>query len=168
LTATDGEFVFSPPEARVALREIPGLWPTARRERHLLDPACPSPLSVDKRVWPSAAGGTDSVEVLCTAYAGDAVSVQRFLGEPDVKVFAGDPAWTPVGYDVCDATLLSGLLNCGYAGADERLEALRWLPSLNQWHLFRASSDAASFAAATDARVPVHAPFRVFRLYLRA
>jgi hypothetical protein len=168
LTAIDRELVFSPPEVRVAIREIPGLWPPARRERHLLDQTCASPLSVDKRVWPSAAPGTYGVEVLCTACADDALSVQRFLGEPSAELFDGDPAWTPVGYDVCDATLLSGLLNCGYAGADERLEALRWSPSLNQWHLFRASGDAASFAAATDERVPEHAPFRVFRLYLRA
>jgi hypothetical protein len=168
LTAIEREFVFSPPEVRVAVREVPGLWPTVRRERHLLDPACASPLSVDKRVWPPAAASTDGVEVLCTAWAGDAAAVQRFLGEPNVELFDGDPAWTPVGYDVCDATLLSGLLNCGYAGADERIKALRWLPSLNQWHLFRASGDAALFAMATDERVPAHAPFHVFRLYLRA
>jgi len=164
----DREFTFSSPEARVAIRKIPSLWPADRRERHLLDPACANPLSVDKRVWPSAANATDSVEVLLTACADDAVSVQRFLGEPCVEVYDGDPAWVPVGYDVCDATLLSGLLNCGYGGPDERLEALRWLPFLNQQHLFRTSGEAASFAAATDQRVPEHAPFHVFRLYLRA
>lgn len=71
--------------------------------------------------------------------------------------------WNKVGFDVADPFLTSGLSNCGYNEAKQR-EAYRrrWRTRLNEYHLFDDPSDAAEFAAASDERVPEHAPFLVY------
>jgi hypothetical protein len=78
------------------------------------------------------------------------------------------PAWPLLGFDVGDGSLLSGLMNCGYA-ADE-VEALRarWAARLNEHHLFTSIEDALAFRGVSDARVREHAPFFGYGLYLVA
>jgi hypothetical protein len=74
--------------------------------------------------------------------------------------------WQPLGYDVVDGWLLSGLTNCGYAdhediGAWRR----RWADRLNGHHLFDELEPAQAFAAATARRVREHAPFHACRIW---
>ncbi len=77
-----------------------------------------------------------------------------------------DPAWRRLGYDVADGSPISGLMNCGYT--PDEVFALRgeWAARLNEHHLFDDPQHALNFASLTDARVPEHAPFFVYGLYL--
>lgn len=75
--------------------------------------------------------------------------------------------WLFFGYDVADASLLSGLTNCGYTPQDRRaINVTEWVPHLNEFHLFNSSERAMAFKTLTDMRVKEHAPFAVYGLYL--
>lgn len=76
--------------------------------------------------------------------------------------------WELLGYDVCDSWLLSGLSNCGFQPEKEDVNALRntWGTRLNRYHLFQDYNDASEFTAFSDSRVPEHAPFFVYGLWL--
>jgi hypothetical protein len=76
------------------------------------------------------------------------------------------PSWQRLGFDVADGSLLSGLTNCGYQMEEAPALRAQWGPRLNQSHLFDTVDDALQFGSLTDARVPAHAPFRVYGLYL--
>src|SRR5436305_3186339 len=67
------------------------------------------------------------------------------------------------GYDVADFFLLSGLTNCEVPA---RPDPSRWAPLLNRHHLFLDPASAFEFKTEVDARVPEHAPFFVFSLWL--
>jgi hypothetical protein len=67
------------------------------------------------------------------------------------------------GYDVADFFLLSGLTNCE---TPMRPNLSRWAPLLNQYHLFSDPAPALEFKAEVDQRMPKHAPFFVFALWL--
>ena len=72
--------------------------------------------------------------------------------------------WRLLGYDVADRWLLSGLCNCGWMPGEIRSP---WpTAELNEHHLFREPQPAFDFADFTSRRVPEHAPFFVFSLYL--
>ena len=106
------------------------------------------------------------------------VAVTRLIGVGAFRGLSGWPTSQPLeelrppkrsrllGYDVADDSLTSGLSNCGYL-PDERA-ALRgtWSDRLNHHHLFPEPQDALEFCAVTDNRVPEHAPFFVYGLYL--
>ncbi len=79
-----------------------------------------------------------------------------------------DPAWTFLGYDVSDKWLLSGLSNCGYGTNESEIQILRdtYIPDLNEHHLFDSLEPATAFRLLSDQRVPTHAPFFVFDLWL--
>jgi hypothetical protein len=79
---------------------------------------------------------------------------------------ARSPEWQLLGFDVSDGGLLSGLSNCGYTPDEIHMLRPQWQPRLNARHLFDAVEDAFEFRQLTDARVPEHAPFFVFGLYL--
>ena len=136
-----------------------------RRRRYLLRENVPFPLSVDPAVWPKARDEQGAAVVLVTACGRGDENVARWLGIPVFETFCQSQEWTFLGYDVCDQTLVSGLLNCGYATDSEKLAFSSWAALLNNWHLFDEASDAESFAKATDARIPAHSPFHVFGLY---
>jgi hypothetical protein len=68
-----------------------------------------------------------------------------------------------LGYDVADYFLLSGLTNCA---PPLQSQANRWLPLLNEHHLFHASASALEFKVEVEQHVPEHAPFFVFALWL--
>lgn len=70
-----------------------------------------------------------------------------------------------VGYDIADYYLLSGLMNCAFT-EEELRGAAHWTPHLNPRHLFEAHEPAMAFKRETDARVPQHAPFFVFGVWL--
>jgi hypothetical protein len=75
-----------------------------------------------------------------------------------------DSAWEFLGYDVADGAI-SGLTNCGYTDDEPQAARARWVPLLNESHLFARAEDAFDFAAYSDVRVPEHAPFSVFGLW---
>ncbi len=77
-----------------------------------------------------------------------------------------DPAWQFLGYDISDQFLLSGLSDCGYSQEEKQLWLERFGVDLNQWHLITDHKKAFEFKKATDQRVPEHAPFFVYGLYL--
>jgi hypothetical protein len=71
----------------------------------------------------------------------------------------------PLGYDVADYNLLSGLTNCGYKPDEAASLAPVWVPRLNQWHLFDNPGEATAYAAVMADRVPEHAPFYAYGIY---
>src|SRR5690606_23905037 len=167
-------------------------WSVARRRRFLFLDETPTPLSVDRAVWPSvleeaaraigpcglalappAAGEGDGGAVLAVSLVRDAsrreeeerVWLPRML---EVEA-APEASWTLLGYDVVDVDATSALTNCGY-DEDERAELRSSFgPSLDpRTHLFRDLAAARRFSARADARVPEHAPFGVVAVRLRS
>jgi hypothetical protein len=95
---------------------------------------------------------------------------QRPLGYEDVAVHLVpavlDDSWTLLGYDISDPYLLSGLMNCGYGDEIDVLRE-RWIPHLNEHHLFTDLEAAFEFRTISNERVPEHAPFYVYGIYLQ-
>ena len=83
------------------------------------------------------------------------------LVPPDV-----DETWTFLGYDVADADLYTGLSD-GILDSDQsnQLRSV-WQIHLNQYHLFEELSRATEYVEIANQRVPSHAPFYVYGLYL--
>jgi hypothetical protein len=102
----------------------------------------------------------------------------RGLREADISHFRkarGNPVppdiasnWSFLGYDVSAEGLLSGLTNCSHPYTPEQLSGYRskWSKHLNSNHLFEDQDWASSFKQCIDQRVPEHAPFFVFGLWL--
>lgn len=175
------------------LRQHPGRrddsWTRDRRDRYLLSPEVARPLSVERRVWGAVAGHEDPPrpwiaveEVLdrvpvaepmdawvavvlgiVAVDAAEAAAIGQTMGaDKDLVV---DPGWTFLGFDVADGDI-SGRSNCGYDDA-EMLDLRRaWGPKLNDHGLFTELADVLTFRTDTDARIPEHAPFRVFGLWM--
>jgi hypothetical protein len=74
--------------------------------------------------------------------------------------------WQLLGFDVADGSLLSGLSNCGYEPEEARSLRGEWARHLTEHHLFADAGRAAAFRELADLRVPEHAPFSVYGLYL--
>lgn len=155
-------------ELRSPIDSLAELWPEHRRERYLLRNVA-IPLSADYRVWPHARDDSVSPQaVVVTAIDDTARALQIRMGlalEP--AVFAGNLNCKKLGYDVCDVTLLSGLLNCGY-NPDDKENLAGFALGLNEWHLFRESQLAEEFAVKSNARIAEHSPFGVFGVYALA
>jgi hypothetical protein len=77
-----------------------------------------------------------------------------------------DPYWERLGFDVGDGSLVSGLSNCGYLPEEAQLLRPQWVTRLNETHLFDDPLHAFQFRNAAEERVPEHAPFFVYGLYL--
>jgi hypothetical protein len=77
-----------------------------------------------------------------------------------------DPAWAFLGYDVSDKWLTSGLSNCGSNESEMQILRETYAPALNEHHLFDALKPAVDYVHVTDERVPEHAPFFVYGLWL--
>jgi hypothetical protein len=70
-----------------------------------------------------------------------------------------------LGFDVCDDTLLSGLMNCG-TSAEHRAKLRRnYVVSLNNRGLFDDPLKASKFAVDLSSIVPEHGPFFQVGLY---
>jgi hypothetical protein len=74
--------------------------------------------------------------------------------------------WRFLGFDVADGSLTSGLTNCGYTDSELSHLSNTWGPLLNEHHLFADLEHAWSFREIADRRVPEHAPFYVFGLWV--
>jgi hypothetical protein len=78
-------------------------------------------------------------------------------------------AWELLGYDVCDEWLLSGLTDLAWGdGSPEEVQAIcqKYVPSLNEYHLFTSVDSAAEFIPLAEEGARAHAPFFVFGLWL--
>ena len=160
-------------------------WTVDQRTRFLLRGDVASVRSVDPIVWvrppglppaPEAGGLWPNLsDLFAAAHAldhADAIAVRITALEEDGRTPEGvdtiGPAferYDPLGYDVADYGLLSGLTNCGYSPEEAASLAPAWAPLLNKWHLFDNPADAAAFAAVTAKRVPEHAPFFAYGIY---
>lgn len=74
--------------------------------------------------------------------------------------------WRLLGFDVADAGLTSGLSNCGYPQTELATLRTTWASDLNEHHLFTEVERALAFRDVTNRRVPEHAPFSVYALYM--
>jgi hypothetical protein len=165
-------------------------WSDLRRAQYLLAPEISRPLSVDPQVWPRTFSvertqgcapdyWTDlkALRYLCRAKGlrENAVTLVALavLGERDQvsTVFMPctpsniDLAWQPLGWDVADSGLVSGLSNCGYCAAEVDTLRREFGPQLNEHGLFTNLSAAQMFCARSDERVPEHAPFLVHQIF---
>jgi hypothetical protein len=79
-----------------------------------------------------------------------------------------DPTWTLLGYDLADASGVSGLMNMGFVPGHDDVDRLRseWGPYLARSHLFESREWADAFRAYSNGRVPSHAPFFVYAVWL--
>jgi hypothetical protein len=148
---------------RATLGMSPDAWSPARREQFLLRSDVPQPLSVDGRVWPVATGA-DGVNVAISILLRDLRADGRDMWLPRALRIEADA--TLLGYDVADEVMTSGLSNCGYSDEEKKLLRPIWAQQLNRFHLFDRSEGALQFKGITEARVPEHAPFFVFGIYL--
>ncbi|PTL76850.1 hypothetical protein DAT35_47090 [Vitiosangium sp. GDMCC 1.1324] len=85
--------------------------------------------------------------------------------EPTVPAMR-EEGWKLLGYDVADGGLISGLSNCGYTEAEAASLRAKWAGHLNEHHLLGDLERALEFREVSDRRVPEHAPFFVFGLWL--
>jgi len=165
-------------------------WTAERRARHLLRHDVASVRSVDPDVWlrppglppaprpePEDVGLRPHRSDLLAAAPGldhaDVATVRITALEDDAEMpesagpaGSGSERYDLLGYDVADYYLMSGLANCGYSAEEAASLAPAWAPLLNEWHLFGNPGDATAFAAVTAERVPEHAPFFAYGIYL--
>lgn len=67
-----------------------------------------------------------------------------------------------LGYDVADASWISGLSNCDYSSEDGNQLRRLWASRLNEFGLLSTLEDATQFKLLSDARVPDHSPFWIY------
>ena len=77
-----------------------------------------------------------------------------------------DPSWQLLGYDVADSDLISGLTNFAYGKDEVEDIGQKYIPHLNEYHLFTSAEPAAEFIPLAEERGGVHAPFFVFGIWL--
>jgi hypothetical protein len=176
-------------DARTPTHVADSSWSDQRRAQYLLRPEISLPFSVDPRVWrkafsaPTGSFASDfwtdleALRHVCRAkgLSEDAITLVALAacGDRDrmsalfmpCTPIALDPAWQPLGWDVADSGLVSGLSNCGYR--PEEVDALRrvFSPQLNEHGLFNDLDAAEMFCARSDERVPEHAPFLVHQVF---
>jgi hypothetical protein len=137
--------------AEVALR----MW----RDRRHLDSAL---------AMPGAAAAVPIRIDLLTEGADAAHEAWRILNVVPEPLLDGFDHWKVAGHDVADGSLLSGLMNCGYSQPERQTLRPVWAAKVNRAGLFDSADDAFAFRAATDSRVPEHAPFFVFAIRVRS
>jgi hypothetical protein len=110
----------------------------------------------------------EAVRVAVEVLASDDRAIEEF---PSPLIYAHPkPNTLPVearllGFDVADAGRWSGLSNCSYSKTE--MNALRpaWIKRVNDFGLLDSIEDALAFQELSNARVPEHAPFWVYRLH---
>lgn len=167
--------------------------PADIREVFLLRPEIELPYSVDEHVWPSVWGVNDgpqpdedglwlslarlqksliehgqtailnSVELLVPSNP-PAFGFPYFLLDSSPQPQTIPEGSTCLGFDVADAGFWSGLSNCGYSEEVRAELRPKWQGRINDFGLLKSEQDALEFRDLTDARVPEHAPFWVYRL----
>jgi hypothetical protein len=164
------------------------------REVFLLRPEIELPYSVDGHVWPSVWGMSDQspdnenglwlnlarMQQQLVEHGRTAILVAVELLVPSNLPAFGFPyslidstpepqtvpeGSTCLGFDVADSGFWSGLSNCGYSEEDRARLRPAWQSKINDFGLLKSEQDAIMFKGMTDARVPEHAPFWVYKLY---
>jgi hypothetical protein len=167
--------------------------PADIREVFLLRPEIELPYSVDEHVWPSVWGMNDGPQADRNGLWLNLGRLQRSLiehgrtailiavellvpGNPPAFGFpyslidsTQEPPTVPddsicLGFDVADGGFWSGLSNCGYSEAERAELRPKWHGRINDFGLLKSEQDALEFRDLSDARVPEHAPFWVYRL----
>jgi hypothetical protein len=72
--------------------------------------------------------------------------------------------WRVVGHDIADRDFVSGLSNCSYNERD-RVSLSGWAQKINEFGLIDDVELAQEFREISDARLPDHAPFFVYRIH---
>lgn len=161
-------------DVRVAPDVSARAWDAGRRVAFLLRPEATAPLSVDPAVWPRPDGAIEapspSSPPVPDGAVGVAITVWVGPGQPDVGTlpFGPDPGWTLLGWDVADGVCPSALTNCGFLTEGE---AAAWRSAWGfavdpEHHLVQDLPTAFALQAVLGRRVPEHAPFSVFGVYL--
>jgi hypothetical protein len=156
-----------------------GLPPSERARLHLSGIPTPSWIGANAGLWESLAHVQQYLADHLTAPRRCAVIAVSWLSdtgfsrssavgpylEPTVPA-ERDAQWKLLGFDVADGSLVSGLSNSGYSFADAPRLRRDWVPYLNSSHLFIKPAPALRYREITDARVPEHAPFFAYGLYV--
>lgn len=81
---------------------------------------------------------------------------------------APEGSWRFLGFDIADRWGVSALSNCGLDPSFDDVDGLRkrWSPQLDDHHLFHDRVEALEYKHMSDRRVPEHAPFFVYGLWL--
>ena len=154
--------------------------PSAERERlHMAGIPMPAYTGPNAGLWEDAASlrhyvmerraaAPPCVVVAVSWFSGNGPSESGDVGPYPARTLPAtpDPGWQWLGFDVADGSLLSGLTNCGYRADEAPALRAQWAGSLNGNHLFDELHDARQFRALAELRVPEHAPFFVYGLYL--
>ena len=168
-------------------------WTQERRDAFQLRPDVTRPLSLDPNVWSGArdpagqaaptplpwvsvedvlerfesrARPRDAVVIVIGVVAEGPGEEAALRNRTGVEVeLSARPDWRFVGFDVADGTV-SGLTNCGYDADEVGVLRAVWASRLNEHGLFSDVADALSFRRLTDERVPEHAPFFVYGLWI--
>jgi hypothetical protein len=139
-------------------------WSPSRREQFLLRPDVQQPLSIDHLVWPAVGASEGGALVAFSILLRDVRDAYVRIWRP--RVLHVEDNVKLLGYDVADEVMTSGLSNCGYSDEEKRRLRPTWGPYVNQFHLFDDAEVASQFKLTTEFRVPEHAPFFVFGIYL--
>ena len=146
----------------------------------------PTPPVLMRSGIPDLWDNLDELKQSISSWAGDgkgftliAIGMVIDLSDAEVTAFAKDmldptePAspeesWRFLGYDVSDGALLSGLSNCGFVEGLDDVVLLRSTlgPRLNEYGLFDLLEHAIKFRDFSNIRVPEHAPFFVYGIWL--
>jgi hypothetical protein len=179
-------------DLRLALGVANPDWTADRRNRYLMEPQVSCPLSVDPAVWPRALPTSGDgplglwldlsrFEAEHAAEAGTRIAIgvafqtvdadiQHYLASSvaPCRPLTPEVSWPFLGYDVADSALISGLSNCGFVPGIDDSAALRakWASRLNDHGLFVEWTQATAFRKEIGIRLPEHAPFFVFGLWL--
>ena len=168
MTATNAEFVVYRGRRSVGAGSRQA-WPRVRRERYLLRTDVRLPISVDRAVLPEAdAEASGCIDVVATVVptVGSEEGTSRWRGSEIYGDLPTTPEWRRLGFDVCDATGTSGLMNCGYE-VEERHLVDDFVERVNDYHLLETAEAADEFRRVCDRRVPEHAPFALLAVYVR-
>lgn len=182
-------------EARTSPSLLRGTWDDSRRKQYLLRMDVAVPLSIDPLVWPRHVPGVgvpatprlpwielDQVLKATASWPGSergtwVIVAVGGLAEDDAEsnLLAStigmehelhvEASWRFIGYDVADGSGISGLCNCGYGPESASLRPIL-ARRLNENGLVDAPEHAFDFRALTDQRVPEHAPFFVYGLWV--
>ena len=167
-------------------------WTQDRREEFLLRLNVVRPLSVDPNVWGLAQRPADEKAGTPPPWISIDDALHKFVASADCNATAiaigvvaedaeeesilattagvdaelvAEPDWVFLGFDVADGST-SGLSNCGYDASEARILRPLWGPRLNEHGLFVDMADALSFRRLTNERVPEHAPFYVYGIWI--
>lgn len=78
-----------------------------------------------------------------------------------------EASWRLLGYDIIEEYgTISGLSGCGYDGDSVPQLRKRWGQHLNGFHLFKKRRVALRFCEVTNERVPEHAPFLPYGIWV--